>query len=229
MPYILDDINTAARVDVHDVQKAKYDDTPDMLKIINDGIDILHSILCNFVPNLYRVSVPIALTVVGKNGPYIIDAGNDLKRFEWVEDQYGNRLTKTYRGESLSPLNSGQPQKYWLEGFNPTKIYFDKNPDVAYAYTAYYIKNIVRAANLQAAYPHPDNTFMSIVAYVVYALMNINEYNTMDEQQRIALMTTHLSDDILTLTEDIQLNVYAGFPDGPSDDVFPMVGNPLNL
>jgi len=224
--YTLQDVVTAIRVDLKDEQAGTYDNSV-LLKFVNDGISVLHSILSNFAPNLFIEDVTLSLTVAGGNGPYPIDAAaKNLKRIEYIKDHNGEKISKI-SGQPGGSLSNGAPLNYWLQGFGPTNVYFNSVPDQNYSYVAGIIRSIARSTDITDTYPMPDSTFTAIVSWCSYVALNYQEYTTMKEEERVALIMQFLGDDLLTMGNAIDFTVDAGFPNDGSDSASQF--NPLNL
>ncbi len=158
-----------------------------MITVIQEGIDIIRRLLERENPDFWSKPMTVNLTVAGANGPYTVPA--DFSYLVALQDIYLNDLVPVRR-ESVAPsIASGPPRGYWMEGFEEnTVIYFDMNPDQAYAYKGRYMPKATTIAAITDNVPLPDFCRTVLKVWTTKVAFQMDEYATMDEDQKMSIV-----------------------------------------
>lgn len=162
---------------------------PVILIIANDGAELLHKMLSATCRDMFIVASSLALSKVAGYGPYDLPA--DFNYVDCVLDSRQRLLGLTSKEESLEQAAalSGEPEKYWIQGWNPARMYFERTPDTSYSFTLNYLPVFTRAVSSSAVVPLPDGCRSAMRAWIEKMAGIVDEYNTMDEQQKLEILT----------------------------------------
>lgn len=176
-----------------------------LLRLINDGIQIIRRIGSQIDQFMFASSSTIALTAAAGYGPYSLPAA--FERMVRIEDSDNDEVLRGSRALSDHNDVSGEPDKYFIEGRNPRKIYFNKTPDSSYTFTYWYVPTETRAAALSETVPLDDYIREALVQWTIKMAGQVREYDTKDEDERLAIMMPLVSNIFIAGAQDIDFEV----------------------
>lgn len=165
------------------------------LSLLNDAIQYLLHAAAFRDPDQYATSYTIPLLVATGYGPYDLPAAFKHE-VRILDDQTQPKpIVKINKVDSKHGSGSGRPSGYWLQGRNPTKIYFNMQLDVNRNFTLEYIAVIARqsSAGLGNYVPLEPYFFEVLVQWLVKFAGDMDEYLTMTEAEKIKLMNSMIS------------------------------------
>lgn len=177
-----------------------------MLVIANDGVELIRKVLMSHAPDMFIVSA--SLSIIADNaGPYSLPDG--LVYPQSILNSRNQPIDKTNREAELQYVasRSGEPQKYWLEGWGPLSIYFDRTPKQAYTFTVKYVPKFTRATANTENIPIPDDCRSALRAWIERIAGMIDEYNTMDEKAKLDMLMPLLTTDAVKRANTIDFTV----------------------
>ena len=192
---IMDDV----RIPLRDASKGRLDDTK-LLSLLNRVVNIAYNHVAKIMPELIWKNDTIALTTTTGYGPYNLP--DDVLTICAIYDdqQQPKPLDRTSREKSQNTQLTAQPRKYWLEGFDPFKCYFESSPDQDRDYEIYYIPKITRETDDTKTLPLPDFLFFDmLVELLVKFAGSVDEYITTDEDNFITIITSAVDGILLEL------------------------------
>ena len=204
MSFTFKNIADSARIMLRDTQAQNWPDSV-MLEIINDGVAIIRRFIEQANPDRFSADANISITS-GSNGPF--DLPSDFKREIAIYDDDKKRLDPTWEDRYTASITSGKPSEYWIKG-HPAKIYFNYKADKAYTYVINYIPNVGRATALSTTVPLPDECYEVIKVWTEKIAGMIDEYATMDEDQKLSIITPILTRDMARRVNPIELEIEA--------------------
>lgn len=176
-----------------------------LLRLINDGIQIIRRIGSQIDQFMFAASDTIALTAVVGYGSYSLPA--TFERMVRIEDSDNDEVLRGSRALSDHNDVTGEPDKYFIEGRNPRKIYFNKTPDSSYTFTYWYVPTVTRAAALSESVPLDDYVREALVQWTVKVAGQVREYETTDEDGRIGLMMPLIANIFISGAQEIDFEV----------------------
>lgn len=176
-----------------------------MLRLINDGIQIIRRIGSQIDPFIFSVSSTIPLTAVVGYGAYNLPAS--FERMVRIEDTDNDEVLKGSRALSDHHDVNGEPDKYFIEGRNPRKLYFNKTPVSSYTFTYWYIPTETRAVALSETVPIDDYVREALVQWTIKTAGQVREYDITDEDGRILIMMPLIANIFSFGAQDIDFEV----------------------
>jgi hypothetical protein len=178
-----------------------------MLDALNDGVQLMLHSLGYSNPPMFGSQANVSLTVLGEHGPYNLPS--DFKApFLLLDDSIpAQEVLKKSRLTSTHEQGTGCPTEYWLEGFNPTKIYFNSKTDIDRTFVMYYLSQKARETDVNQNIPLPDYCMEPLVQWVVKMCGDIDEYETSTEAQKLAFMDSIVESIVLANAPETILEV----------------------
>lgn len=195
-----------AREMLRDTQGAKWSDSL-MLELVNDGVALVRKSLEKIAPEMFWKKQNITIQNESA-GPYDLPADFNINLHFY--NDFGQELSREYkRNDYLASAHVGRPEAYALEGIGPGKIYFDKKPasGESYIYVLFYLPKLDRQTDANQNIPLPDETYPVLKEWTTKIAGIVDEYNTMDEDQKMSLMLPLLQNTALARANEIEFEI----------------------
>jgi len=203
-------INTA-QVSLRDKQGANWDATTDLLPLLEIIVQVMRTIMGNTNPEMIWVETTITLDSTTGYGPYYIGgiAPIDFKSIARMESDQHSTVERGSREKSKHNTSNGRPDEYWLEGFNNTKIYFNRGIPAgsSYVYHVWYIPIVSRAVVIGDTLAMPDYFYETLVFWLVKLAGNMDEYITESEDSLLTAFTPVVSSILDSRAGELQVEV----------------------
>lgn len=199
---VLDDVNVKLR----NSDNQNWEASP-LLSLLNDAVQLMSHALAMGVPEAFASSVEIPILTATGYGPYNLPLDFKYEAMILDDQTPAKELRKINRAKSRHAVSTGQPREYFLEGRFPVKMYFGSRPDRDRTYTLYYIPQIARTADATTYVPLEGFCFEPLVQAVCKFAGQMDEYLTMDEDQKLAIMMQYVGQIIVARANPVEISI----------------------